>query len=169
MVAVFQRKCALPRQDSLAKPYEDQIRAWQEEGIQATTIHQALVRNYQFQGSYSSVRRLLQKIANNAPQATVMLDFNPADVAQVDFGFGPKIIDTTTGEQFSTCFFVMTLAFSRHQYAEVVKDQKIATWLGCHRRSFEFIAVGQESRSFGRSGNLQVTTSGARVRSLPRT
>jgi hypothetical protein len=34
----------------------------------------------------------------------------------------------------------MTLAFSRHQYAEVVKDQKIATWLGCHRRAFEFFA-----------------------------
>lgn len=140
LAVAFQRNSSLPQQDSLAKPYEDQIRAWQEEGIQATTIHQALVRNYQFQGSYSSVRRLLQKIVNNAPQATVMLDFDPGDMAQVDFGSGPKIIDTTTGEQYATWFFVMTLAFSRHQYAEVVKDQKIATWLGCHRRAFEFFA-----------------------------
>ena len=31
------------------------------------------------------------------------------------------------------------------------------------------IAAGQESRSFGRLGNQQETTSGARVRSLPRT
>ena len=31
------------------------------------------------------------------------------------------------------------------------------------------IAAGQESRSFGRPGNQQMTTSGARVRSLPRT
>lgn len=37
-----------------------------------------------------------------------------------------------------TWFFVMTLAFSRHQYAEIVTDQKTATWLGCHRRAFEF-------------------------------
>lgn len=138
LAVAFQRQNRLPQQDSLAKPYEDQLRAWQAEGIQATTIHQALVRRYQFSGSYSSVRRLLQKIADNAPQATVMLDFNPGEMVQVDFGSGPKITDTTTGEQFPTWFFVMTLAFSRHQYVEVVKNQKIATWLGCHRRAFEF-------------------------------
>ena len=32
----------------------------------------------------------------------------------------------------------MTLAWSRHGYAEVVTDQKVATWLGCHRRAFEW-------------------------------
>ena len=32
----------------------------------------------------------------------------------------------------------MTLAWSRHAYAEVVTDQKVATWLGCHRRAFEW-------------------------------
>ena len=140
LAVAFQRQSSLPPQDSLTKPYEDQIRAWQEEGVQGTTIHQALVRSYHFQGSYSSVRRLLQKIANNAPQATVMLDFEPGEMAQVDFGSGPKIIDTATGEQFSSWFFVMTMAFSRHQYVEMVKDQKVATWLGCHRRAFEFFA-----------------------------
>jgi len=140
LAVAFQRQSSVPQQESLAKPYEDQLRAWQAEGIQATTIHQALVRNYQFQGSYSSVRRLLQKLAGDNPQATVMLDFDPGDTAQVDFGYGPKIIDEKTGEKYSTWFFVMTLAFSRHQYAELVKDQKIATWLGCHRRAFEFFA-----------------------------
>lgn len=140
LAEAFQRKSSLPPQDSLTKPYEDQIRAWQEDGVQGSTIYQTLIRNFQFQGSYSSVRRLLQKMANNAPQATVMLDFDPGEVAQVDFGSGPMIIDRATGEQFKTWFFVMTLAFSRHQYAEVVKDQKVATWLGCHRRAFEFFA-----------------------------
>jgi transposase len=32
----------------------------------------------------------------------------------------------------------MTLCFSRHQYAELVWDQSVATWLGCHRRAFEW-------------------------------
>jgi len=32
----------------------------------------------------------------------------------------------------------MTLAWSRHQYVEMVRDQKVATWLGCHRRAFEW-------------------------------
>ncbi len=31
----------------------------------------------------------------------------------------------------------MTLCWSRHQYAEFVRDQTVATWLGCHRRAFE--------------------------------
>ena len=34
--------------------------------------------------------------------------------------------------------FVMTLCFSRHQYVEFVWDQTVATWLGCHRRAFEW-------------------------------
>ena len=140
LAVAFQRQSNSLPQNSLAMPYEDQIRAWQEEGVQGTTIHQTLVRNYQFQGSYSSVRRLLQKIDGNAPQATMMLDFDPGEMAQVDFGSGPKIIDKVTGEQFPTWFFVMTMAFSRHQYVEVVKDQKVATWLGCHRRAFKFFA-----------------------------
>jgi hypothetical protein len=32
----------------------------------------------------------------------------------------------------------MTLAWSRHAYAELVRDQTVVTWLGCHRRAFEF-------------------------------
>jgi len=35
----------------------------------------------------------------------------------------------TTGETFKTWVFVMTLCWSRHQYAEVVRDQTVATWL----------------------------------------
>jgi transposase len=34
--------------------------------------------------------------------------------------------------------FVMTLCFSRHQYVEFVFDQSVATWLGLHRRAFEW-------------------------------
>ena len=35
----------------------------------------------------------------------------------------------------------MTLAWSRHAYAEIVTDQKVATWLGCHSRAFEWYYV----------------------------
>ncbi len=67
-----------------------------------------------------------------------MLDHEPGDCAQEDFGAGPVIVDVITGEEFKTWFFVMTLAWSRHQFVELVRDQKILTWLGCHRRAFEF-------------------------------
>jgi transposase len=32
----------------------------------------------------------------------------------------------------------MTLCWSRHQYAEIVLNQKVATWLDCHRHAFEW-------------------------------
>ena len=41
-----------------------------------------------------------------------------------------------TGEALKTRIFVMTLGWSRHQYAELVLDQTVGTWLGCHRRAF---------------------------------
>ena len=119
-------------------PFQDDVRDWVKQGIAGCTIHQALIRKHGFTGAYSSVRRFIAKIKEVTPVATVMLDFAPGDAVQVDFGAGPEITDAFTGEVIKTHFFVMTLAWSRHQYAEIVRDQKIETWLGCHRRAFEF-------------------------------
>lgn len=120
-------------------PYKEQVESWLSDGVQCKTIYQALVRNHQFRGSYSSVYRYACKIrAKQTPKATVKLDFAPGEAAQIDFGTGPKLIDPRTGKPIKTWFFLMTLAFSRHQYAEVVLNQKVATWLECHRRAFEF-------------------------------
>ncbi len=125
------------QQSSSLEPYRDQITSWFEDGVQGTTIHSALKRRHGFTGSYSAVRRFLQNLADTIPRVTTVLEFSPGDTAQVDFGQGPKITDVHTGEQFKTWFFIMTLAWSRHQYAELVRDQSIETWLGCHRRAFE--------------------------------
>ena len=91
-----------------------------------------------FTGSYSSVRRKVRKLRGKTPKATCVLDFAPGEAAQVDFGTGPEITDVFTGDVIKTWIFVMTLCFSRHMYAEIVTDQKVATWLACHRRAFEF-------------------------------
>jgi len=138
IAAVVSRKPPEAHQASLVVGYEQDVRSWLEQGICGTTIHEALVRKYGFSGSYSSVRRFLQGLKHGSPDATVILEFEPAEAAQVDFGKGPTIVDATTGEQISTWIFVMTLCWSRHQYAEIVRDQRVATWLGCHRRAFEF-------------------------------
>ncbi|MDP1340765.1 DDE-type integrase/transposase/recombinase, partial [Klebsiella variicola] len=50
---------------------------------------------------------------------------------------GPKLRHPD-GELRRTWAFVMTLCHSRHQYVEFVWDQTVATWLGCHRRAFEW-------------------------------
>ncbi len=124
---------------SSVEPYRDQVKAWADQGIQSSTIYQALVRNHQFTGAYAAVYRFVCSLrGTEAPKSTVKLDFAPGEAAQVDFGTGPKLVDTRTGEEIKSWFFLMTLAFSRHQYAEIVLNQKIATWLECHRHAFEF-------------------------------
>ena len=138
LAGYFGRAAVSQVSQSQVLPYAEQVLAWREQGIQATTIHEALVRTFGFTGSYSSVKRFLRRHESPAGQTTVILGFKPGEVAQVDFGAGPKLVDRATGEVVGTWVFVMTLAWSRHQYAEVVWDQKVATWLGCHRRAFEW-------------------------------
>ena len=123
---------------SRVEPYREAVTAWWEQGIQATTIHQALKREYGFQGSYFAVRRFVNTLAATHPEVTVALDFAPGEAAQIDFGRGPDMVDVYTGKVIRSWFFIMTLAWSRHQYAECVPDQSTVTWLGCHRRAFEW-------------------------------
>ena len=125
-------------QTCVTAPYEEQIRQWVGQGIQGTTIYRALVSQFHFTGSYASVRRMVRRIRGENVKATCVLDFAPGEAAQVDFGKGPTIKDVFTGAVIKTWIFVMTLCFSRHMYAEIVTDQKVATWLACHRRAFAF-------------------------------
>jgi hypothetical protein len=106
--------------------------------VQSKTIHEALVRNHGYQGSYSSVYRFVRSLRPIEPKATMHLAFGIGEAAQIDFGTGPVLVDPLTGEAIKTWFFLMTLCWSRHQYAEIVLDQKVPTWLGCHRRAFEW-------------------------------
>ena len=123
---------------SSLEPWRAQIRVWIEAGVQGAAIHAALQRQYGYQGSYSSVGRMMRSLkGEQAPQTTVRLDFAPGEAAQVDFGAGP-MLEHPDGAPRRTWAFVMTLCHSRHQYVEFVWDQTVATWLGCHRRAFEW-------------------------------
>lgn len=135
---VRERMSPRPSQASISEPYDEHIRRWVEQGVQGTTIYQALVDQFGFTGSYSSVRRRVRKLRSTAPRATCMLAFAPGEAAQVDFGKGPVITDANSGRVIRSWIFVMTLCYSRHMYAEIVSDQCLETWLGCHRRAFSF-------------------------------
>lgn len=137
LVKTFLCPSSRPQAPSQVFPHREEVEQWHTAGLRGTVIHQALKRKHGFTGSYSSVRRFLQAYDRKHPQATTVLEFEPGDTAQVDFGRGPEITDVYTGEIISTWIFVMVLAWSRHMYAEMVRDQKVATWLGCHRRAFE--------------------------------
>jgi len=123
---------------SCVEPYRELVADWARQGIQSKTIYQALVRLHQFRGSYDSVNRFIRSLELKAPKATMPLTFSVGEAAQVDFGTGPELVDPETGEIVKTHFFLMTLCWSRHQYAEIVLDQKVPTWLECHRHAFEW-------------------------------
>ena len=129
-----------PAQISQAAAFETEIRAWLRQGFTSIVIYHTLVRKYEFRGSYDCVQRYAYRIKQEgrALEASCVLEFAPGEAAQVDFGKGLDLINKLTGEIRPTWIFVMTLCFSRHQYAEIIHHQDVETWLGCHRRAFEF-------------------------------
>jgi len=128
----------VPGQVSTVAPFRSQVEEWLKSGCSVKVIHGALTRSYRFTGSYGAVLRFVQQVRSKEPEAFVPLQFEPGEVAQVDFGSGPLLPHPVTGKPTRTHIFVMTLAFSRHMYAEIVWDQKVRTWLRCHRNAFEF-------------------------------
>ncbi len=135
---VSENKSSQSKSTSKVAIYSDHIHKWVEQGIQAKVIYRSLVDNYALEGSYNCVQRFIREIKLKSPDLTIPLNFKPGEAAQVDFGFGPKLLNSESGKMVKTWIFVMTLCWSRHQYAELIYDQKIVTWLGCHRRAFEW-------------------------------
>lgn len=140
LAEVFAQSTNGSSQSSKAHAFANEIEKWVDNGIQASTIHQHLVNHYQFTGSYNSIQRYVQKLKaqRQSPNLTVPLTFEPGEAAQVDFGQGPVLYDERVQKEVKTWFFVMTLCWSRHQYAELVTHQDIETWLNCHQNAFEW-------------------------------
>ena len=120
------------------EPFGDQVLAWHAQGVEGQAIWQLLVEQHGFGGSYSSLKRFLRRVAPPTPRATLRLEVDPGEEAQVDFGFGGLFRDPERDRRRRAWAFVMTLSCSRHQYAELVFDQSVATWLRLHRAAFEF-------------------------------
>lgn len=86
------------------------------------------MNSYGFTGNYWSVNRYIKNVIEQQPsKVSTVMEFDPGDGAQVDFGAGPLIVDIRTGEMRKTWIFIMTLAWSRHIYAEFIWHKKM-----CH-------------------------------------
>jgi len=123
---------------STVEPYRSVVEDLLKSNVEMMTIHSRLVREHGYRGSYSSVKRFVKRLRPKTPEVCLRMETPPGREAQVDFGGVGKIRDRATGKLRQAYCFVMTLSYSRHQYAELVFDQKMETWIGCHRRAFEF-------------------------------
>jgi transposase len=122
---------------STVVPYKEIVVQLLDQGVEMMTIFDRLRQDHGYTGSYSSIRRFVHHLRPPGSRAVVRVHCGPGEEAQVDFGYAGTLLDPASGLLRQAYVFVMTLGFSRHQYAELVFDQKMATWLGLHRRAFQ--------------------------------
>lgn len=126
-----------PQNVSSVEEYRAVVEQLVAEKVEVAAIYERL-KEREYGGSYSAVYRFVKQIKPELPEATVRVERAPGEEAQVDFGYAGRMIDPETGQLRRSWAFVMTLSWSRHQYVEFVFDQKVETWLRCHRNSFNF-------------------------------
>jgi transposase len=127
-----------PQNTSLVESHRSQVEDWVKQGVEVAAMRQRLMERG-FTGSYAAVWRFVNTLQPGKHRdTTVRLETKPGEEVQVDFGYAGRMIDPQTGKLRKAWVFVMTLSWSRHQYAEFVWDQKIGTWLVCHRNAFAF-------------------------------
>ena len=111
-----------PHMRSTVAPYDEFVRKCLDNEVEMQAIYQRLQENYSYQGSYSSVRRFVNRIRPKEAEAVCRIETSPGEEAQVDFGSAGLQWDGKAGKRRKTWLFVMTLSWSRHQYAEFVFD-----------------------------------------------
>jgi len=126
-----------PQNTSSVEPYRAVVKEMVEAEVEAAAIYQRL-KERGFSGSYSGVYRFVRMLKPAQPKTTVRVERKPGEEAQVDFGYAGLMYDPETGKLRRAWAFVMTLAWSRHQYVEFVWDQKVETWLKLHVNALAF-------------------------------
>ena len=127
----------LPQNQSTVEGYRVAISQWIKEEVEVCAMWNRL-RERGYAGSYSAVLRFVRTIDPVLPEVVGRIERKPGEEAQVDFGYVGLMLDPKSGERRKTWAFVMVLAWSRHVYVEFVFDQKVETWLRCHRNALEF-------------------------------
>ena len=127
-----------PKQASTVEPYREKIQDWVKAGVEMTAIWLRLQENYGYKGGYSSIRRFVHRLEPTEPEAFVRVHTEPGEDMQVDFGSVGQLYDPVSKRLRTAFAFVATLGYSRHQYAELVFDQKVATWIALHKRTFAY-------------------------------
>ncbi len=128
---------APPRTASSVAPFKEVVERLLDEGVEKTAILARLREDHGYTGTYSSICRFVAQIRPPQIEPIVRVHTATGEEAQVDFGTVGRLVDPKTGTARLAYAFIMTLSFSRHQYAELVFDQKISTWIACHRHAFE--------------------------------
>ena len=129
-----------PQQVSKLDAWQAEVEALLEKRLGPQAIYDRLrLEHADFQGSIGGLKRLVHRLRRSrgvlATDVTIPVETEPGEIAQVDFGYAGKLWDPITRMPRKAWVFVMVLGY-RHQYCEVVFDQRTSTWLELHQRAF---------------------------------
>lgn len=124
---------------SACEPHRGWIETQVELGRNAQSIFQDLVEQHGFRNRYNSVKRFVRSLKQREPERFDVLEYPPAEEAQVDFGQGAPTL-SKTGKYRRPHLFVMTLKFSGKCFRKTVWKADQETWARLHEEAW---------RSFG--------------------
>lgn len=131
---VYRRK-RMPSKLDEFKPVIDQWLA-KEPRLLATRVHQDLVRDYGFEGSYNTVRRYVERSRPKPPaRSEVRFETAPGFQAQIDWSHEQPIC-TRSGLELPLYCFHMVLGHSRDSFCRLTGSQDLVTFWACHRVAF---------------------------------
>ncbi len=119
---------------SLCREYLLTIAAAVNAGLSATRIHQDLVSEHGFTGSYESVKRCVRGLVRQLELPHRRMECAAGEQMQVDFGQGAWI--EAEGRRRRPHLFRAVLSHSRKGYSEVVWRQDTETFIRCCENAF---------------------------------
>ena len=121
-----QSKCAL---------LGDHIKEKFERGLSAERIHQDLVIESGFEGSYDSVQRFVKKLKEEDPRLVWRMEVEPGEEAQVDYGT-MRILDEGGRQLKQVHLLRVILSHSRKGYTEAVRRQTTESFIRSLENAF---------------------------------
>jgi transposase len=123
---------------SMLDPFKPIIDGWlcRTPPSQAKRIHQDLVRDYGFAGSYQTVRRYVELTLPRSPrEPEERFETAPGAQAQVDWSH-EEPLKTSSGIELPLYAFHMVLGHSRDAFVRFCGSQDLVTFWACHRAAF---------------------------------
>ena len=121
---------------SILDPYKEYINIQVSKDLSAMRIFQDMQRDFGYTGSYDTVKKYISKIKQPTKKPYMVLNTLPGEEAQVDFGYIGTI--KVNEKHKKAWVFVMTLSYSRYMYCDIVFNQKVKTFIDCHKNAFRY-------------------------------
>jgi transposase len=126
-----------PGRLSDCRGHEERIHLALLQGLSLKRIHQDLVHDHGFSGSYQSVKRFAKRMGATTPLPFRRIESGPGEELQVDFGQGAWVLED--GRRRRPHVFRCVLSHSRKGYTEAVWRQDTETFIRCLENGFRHL------------------------------